>query len=148
MGSLGTTFLSSGSLNLCVRAVPRVIIVDDDEDMGLVLRVILRLDGFEVWRTRTPDECMAKLHELEGKVDVIVLNGHIASDRNASIILKIKRVNSKIKVLVIAERYHEENKTRIMDYGADEFVLKPLGLDTVANKVTMLLAEAAVPPRL
>jgi DNA-binding response OmpR family regulator len=105
-----------------------VIIVDDDEDMGLVLRVTLRLDGFEVWRTKTPDECMAKLNELEGKVDVVVLNGHIASDRNASIILKIKRVNSKIKVLVIAERYHEENKTRVMDYGADEFVLKPLAL--------------------
>jgi hypothetical protein len=35
-----------------------------------------------------------------------------------------------------------------MDYGADEFVLKPIGLDTVANKVIMLLAEAAVPSRL
>jgi DNA-binding response OmpR family regulator len=132
-----------------MRASPRVIIVDDDdEDMGLVLRVVLRLDGFDVWRTRTADECMAKINELEGKVDIIVVNGHIASDRNASIILKIKRVNSSIKVLVISERYHEEHKTRIMDYGADEFVLKPIGLDTVANKVTMLLAETEVPSRL
>lgn len=128
--------------------VPRVIVVDDDEDMGVVLRVVLRLDGFEVWRTRVTDECMAKINEVEGKVDVVVLNGHIATDRNASIILKIKRANPGIKVLVIAERYHEEHKTKIMDYGADEFVLKPIGLDTVANKATMLLAEAAVPSRL
>lgn len=30
-----------------------------------------------------------------------------------------------------------------MDYGTDEFLLKPASLETIANKVTMLAAEAA-----
>lgn len=125
----------------------RVIIIDDDEDVGLVLRVVLRLDGFDVWRTKSSEECMAKLNELEGKVNVVLINGNIAIDRNASVILKIKRLNTNIKILVIADRNHSEHKIRIMDYGADEFVLKPISTDTVANKVTMLLAESLEPMR-
>jgi DNA-binding NtrC family response regulator len=131
-----------------MKGAPRVIVVDDDEDIGLVLRVVLRLDGFEVWRTISAEECLAKLKELEGKVDVIIINGSIVSDRSASLILKIERINSEIKTLVIAERYHAEVKTRIMDYGADEFALKPLTMDSVANKVSILLAEQVGPARL
>lgn len=131
-----------------MKGAPRVIVVDDDEDIGLVLRVVLRLDGFEVWRTISAEECLAKLKELEGKVDVIIINGSIVSDRSASLILKIERINSEIKTLVIAERYHAEDKTRIMDYGADEFALKPLTMDSVANKVSILLAEQVGPARL
>ncbi len=131
-----------------MKGAPRVIVVDDDEDIGLVLRVVLRLDGFEVWRTISAEECLAKLKELEGKVDVIIINGSIVSDRSASLILKIERINSEIKTLIIAERYHAEDKTRIMDYGADEFALKPLTMDSVANKVSILLAEQVGPARL
>ena len=52
-------------------------------------------------------------------------------------------MNNKIKILVIADRHMEEHKVRIMDYGTDEFLLKPASLETIANKVTMLAAEAA-----
>lgn len=124
-----------------MQGIPKVIVADDDEDIGLSIRAALRLDGFEVWRTKSAEECLAKLEELQGNVDVFVINGSIASDRNASLILKIRRINPSAKILVIAERHQSEIKTRVMDYGADEFVLKPLSLDSVANKVTMLLSE-------
>ena len=84
-----------------MKGAPRVIVVDDDEDIGLVLRVVLRLDGFEVWRTISAEECLAKLKELEGKVDVIIINGSIVSDRSASLILKIERINSEIKTGIL-----------------------------------------------
>lgn len=121
--------------------IPKVIVLDDDEDIGLAIRAVLRLDGFEVWRTTSVEECLSRLEELRGKVDVIIINGSIASDRNAAIIVKIKSINPAIKILVIAERHQIETKIRIIDYGADEFVLKPLTLDSIANKVTMLLSE-------
>ena len=124
-----------------MKGAPRVIVVDDDEDIGLVLRVVLRLDGFEVWRTISAEECLAKLKELEGKVDVIIINGSIVSDRSASLILKIERINSEIKTLIIAERYHAEDKTRIMDYGADEFAIKPISPTTIVEKVSGLLMK-------
>jgi hypothetical protein len=35
------------------------------------------------------------------------------------------------------------DKMTIMDFGADEFALKPITLDSITNKVTVLLAETA-----
>jgi RNA-binding protein YhbY len=37
-------------------------------------------------------------------------------------IIKVKRINSNIKVMVLAE--DETDKTRVLEYGADEFTAK------------------------
>lgn len=34
-----------------------------------------------------------------------------------------------------------EAKTRIMDYGADEFAVKPMSMESLINKVNMKLLE-------
>lgn len=62
---------------------PKAIIVDDDEDVGRVLRVILTLNGFEAFKTGSAEECISKLEELKGGVSVVTITGKIATDRNA-----------------------------------------------------------------
>jgi DNA-binding response OmpR family regulator len=113
------------------------IIVDDDRDQNIVLSATLKLKKFDVHKTYSADECLNKLKELEGKVDVIFVNGKIAEDRGAMLIVKIKRINPDIKVCVVAE--DETDKTRILDYGADEFMTKPIGIETIVYKMMMLL---------
>jgi DNA-binding response OmpR family regulator len=113
------------------------IILDDDRDVNLVLSATLKLKKFDVYKTYDAEECLNKLNELEGKVDVIFVNGKIAEDRGAMLIVKIKRINSDIKVCVVAE--DETEKTRVLDYGADEFMTKPIGIETIVYKMMMLL---------
>jgi hypothetical protein len=48
----------------------------------------------------------------------------MASDRTTMIIVSIKSLSHKIKIFVISERYWDETKTRVLDYGAGEFVLE------------------------
>jgi DNA-binding response OmpR family regulator len=70
-------------------------------------------------------------------VDVIFIDGKIAADRVAMLIVKVKRINSQINIMVLAE--DETNKTRVLEYGADEFATKPVSAETVATKATDLL---------
>jgi DNA-binding response OmpR family regulator len=44
------------------------------------------------------------------------------------LILNVKRLNKNVKVFVLADRNLSEEKARIMDYGADEFAVKPLSI--------------------
>jgi len=113
------------------------IIVDDDKDVNLILSATLKLKKFDVHKVYNADECLNKLNELEGNVDVIFVNGKIAEDRGAMLIVKIKRINPDIKVCVVAE--DETAKTRVLDYGADEFMTKPIGIETIVYKMMMLL---------
>ena len=48
-----------------------------------------------------------------------------------------------MKIFVLADRGLSEDKVRMMDYGADEFAVKPMSLESLINKVNMKLLEAA-----
>ena len=113
------------------------IIVDDDKDVNLILSATLKLKKFDVHKTYSADECLNKLNEIEGKVDVISIDGKIAEDRGAMLIVKIKRVNPDVKIYVVAE--DETAKTRVLDYGADEFMTKPIGIETIVYKMMTLV---------
>jgi DNA-binding response OmpR family regulator len=115
------------------------IVVDDDRDVNLVLSAILKLKKFEVHKVYSAEQCLDKLKELEAKIDVIFINGKIAADRAAMLIVKIKRINPDIKICVVAE--DETDKTRVLDYGADEFMTKPIGIETIVYKMMMLLTR-------
>jgi DNA-binding response OmpR family regulator len=72
-----------------------------------------------------------------------LVNGKIASDRSVMLILNVKRINKNVKIFVLADKGLSEDKVRIMDYGADEFSVKPLSMESLINKVNLTLLEAA-----
>jgi len=108
----------------------------------LVLNGLLWLKGCESYKFTNGKDCLEKMSQLEGKVDVIMMGGNIASDRNLTLIINIKKINNNTKVLVIADE--DSDKTRILGYGADEFSLKPMSLENIADKVLMLISREKV----
>jgi DNA-binding response OmpR family regulator len=121
---------------------PRIFIVQDDDDANTVLSGILWLKGAEAFKVTRTEECIKKIKEVEGKVEVVILGGNIAADRNLMFIVNIKKINQHIKVLVIADE--DSDKTRILGYGADEFSLKPISPENVADKLFMLISRDTV----
>jgi DNA-binding response OmpR family regulator len=115
----------------------KILIADENEDVNILLAATLVLKGYEVYKTYSADECISKLEELEGKVDILLLDGKIAADRGAMVIVKVKRINPDIKILAIAD--NESEKTRVLDYGADGFSTKPISVETIVNKISALL---------
>ncbi|HET6809304.1 MAG TPA: response regulator [Nitrososphaera sp.] len=120
-----------------------VIVCDDDAELNLFIRNFFKLDGYETHQALSAKECIDKLTELGDTIDAIIVNGKIASDRSAMLILNVKRMNKNVKVFVLADRNLSEEKTRIMDYGADEFAVKPLSIESLIKKVNLTLLEAA-----
>ncbi|MDQ3909218.1 MAG: response regulator [Thermoproteota archaeon] len=120
-----------------------VIVCDDDLELNSFIRSHFKLEGYETHQALSAKECISKLAELGDTIDAITVNGKIASDRSAMLILNVKRVNKNVKVFVLADRNLSEEKTRIMDYGADEFALKPLSMESLINKINLTLLEAA-----
>ncbi len=121
---------------------PRVFIIQENDDANILLNGLLWLKGCESHKFTNGKECLEKINELKGKVDVVILGGNIASDRNLTLIINIKKINNNTKVLVIADE--DSDKTRILGYGADEFGLKPMNPDNIVDKALMLISRDAV----
>ena len=126
--------------------MPVVIVADDESDVNQLLRATFRLAGFEAYTANNAKDCLEIIEKVGiEKVDIVCMDGKLAADRGAMLIVNIKKIsNGRIKVFVIAERYLEEAKTRIFDYGANEFSLKPISLNSIVEKVDILLLEDAV----
>jgi DNA-binding response OmpR family regulator len=122
---------------------PHVIVCDDDAELNSFIRNHFKLDGYETHQALSAKECIDKLAELGDIIDAITVNGTIASDRSIMFILNVKRTNKNVKIFVLADRGLSEDKIRIMDYGADDFAVKPMSLESLINKVNMKLLEDA-----
>ena len=122
---------------------PHVIVCDDDAELNSFMRNHFKLDGYETHQALSAQEGIDKLAELGDIIDAITVDGKIASDRSVMLILKARRLNKNVKVFVLADRGLSEDKTRMMDYGADEFAVKPLSMESLINKVNIELLEAA-----
>lgn len=85
---------------------------------------------------------MNKIKELEDKVDFVFVDGKIAADRGAVLIIKVKKINSDIKIVVLAEE--QTDKTRVLDYGAEEFITKPISAESIIDKVNSLLLKKEI----
>ena len=115
----------------------RILIANEHKDVDIFIAATLVLKGYEVYKTYSANECISKLEEFEGKVNVLLLDGGIAADRGAMVIVKAKRINPDIKILAVAD--DESEKTRVLDYGADGFTTKPISVETIVDKVSTLL---------
>ncbi len=74
---------------------------------------------------------------------MITVDGKIAADRSVMLILNLRRLNKNVMVFVLADRGLSEDKTRAMSYGADEFAVKPLSMESLINKINSKLLETA-----
>lgn len=122
---------------------PRVMIAIEDKDAMASIAGVLWFKGYEVYKSNSAEECMSKINELKDRnMHVVIVSQQVALDDRAMLIVKVKRTNIDTKVLVVADEDNE--KTKILDYGADEFTLKPISPENVADKLFMLLTRETV----
>jgi DNA-binding response OmpR family regulator len=121
---------------------PNVVLALGNEDALTTMSGVLWLKGCDVYKTKSASDCLERINNLHGRVDVVIANSDIALDRTALLIKNIKKINLNIKILVTGDENSE--KTMILDYGADEFALRPLSPENTADKVLMLLARDKV----
>ncbi len=116
-----------------------ILIVTDEIDINIVLSGIFALNGFKCFKCTSAEEALKTLDEYLDEVDSMLINGRIAADRGAMVITKSKIKKPSIKIVVVAN--NDSAKTRVLDYGADDFVLKPISAETLTNRVITQLAR-------
>jgi DNA-binding response OmpR family regulator len=121
---------------------PRLILALDNDDASAMMAGVLWMKGCEIHKASTATDCLEEFKKLDSQVDVVIMSAELALDRDAMLIINIKRGNMETKVLAIGDE--NSDKTRILDYGADEFALKPMSPENVADKILMLLARQTV----
>lgn len=118
--------------------MPLLLIVDEDKIVVNYLYALFKLSGYEVNMAFSANECLRFLEQSDpNKIDAALVDGKIAEDKGAMVVSRIKQFNKNTKILVVAN--NDNPKNIILEYGADDFVIKPVGGETLLSKINMLI---------
>ena len=105
---------------------PRVLVVDDEIQIRRFLRTGFELDGFHVEEAETGAEALRSA-ALEAHP---ISSSSILACRTwtAAEVLERLRGWSSVPLIVLSVRANEAEKVRLLELGADDYVVKPFGM--------------------
>lgn len=121
---------------------PRVLVVEDDEEIAEVLQRSLRLEGYEV---RTAGDGVAALDTASGFMpDLVILD--LGLPRLDGIdVAKQLRSDDDVPILMLTARDAVESRVEGLDAGADDYLVKPFERQELLARLRALLRRR--PPR-
>jgi two-component system KDP operon response regulator KdpE len=104
---------------------PVVLVVDDEVQIRRFLRAGLELDGFTVQDAETGADAL-RWATLKPP-DLVILDLGLP-DMDGSDVLERLRTWSSVPLIVLSVRSNEAEKVRLLESGADDYVVKPFGM--------------------
>lgn len=117
----------------------RILIVDDDLQVQKLLTIMLSSKKYETETASSGFEAGAKV--VKFKPDLIILDLFMPEMSGFEVCRQIKKdpETSHIKILAFTGYDSKENRERIMQAGADDYMVKPVGKDALLQHVEELL---------
>lgn len=104
---------------------PAVLVIDDEVQIRRFLRAGFELERFSVLEAENAE---AGLREATlRRVDLIVVDLGLP-DFDGAVIVERVRSWSSVPIIVLSVRSSEEEKVRLLELGADDYVVKPFGM--------------------
>jgi two-component system KDP operon response regulator KdpE len=106
-------------------ANPLVLVVDDEQQIRRFLRAAFELDGFAVEEAETGQGAL-RLATVKHP-DLVILDLGLP-DIDGGEVLERLRAWSSVPLIVLSVRSNEAEKVRLLERGADDYVVKPFGM--------------------
>lgn len=122
------------------RSLPKVLIVDDEEQVRTLVTWQLESENFEVDEASDGDAALKKI--ISGKPDLVVLDLSLPGTGGLEVLATVRRKGS-LPVIVLTARRDETERIVALDLGADDYVVKPFSPRELAARVRSVLRRSA-----
>ncbi|MFH1845279.1 MAG: response regulator [bacterium] len=121
---------------------PRILIVEDDPDLQLILTYQLESDGYVIDKAGNGEEAFR--HIQDSVPDCILLDIMMPVMDGFSFLKRLRSVDRTLEVPVIILTASEDRRTprKSTQYLADAFMKKPYDLTALSAKISELIAAS------
>lgn len=118
----------------------RILLIEDDRELGKVLRQTLQVEGYVVLSAASLSEARALMdHQPATQPFGLFLLDLGLPDGEGRTVLDSVRRTSHAPVIVISARPQEESKIELLDAGADDYLVKPFSLPELLARIRVAL---------
>jgi two-component system KDP operon response regulator KdpE len=121
----------------------RVLVVDDDPSLVRALTINLRARGYEVHAAATGNAALRLAAEHPPQAVVLDLG---LPDMDGNEVIAGLRGWTDVPILVLSAREQSKEKVAALDAGADDYVVKPFGMDELLARLRAAIRRGAVEP--
>lgn len=123
-------------------ATPKVLLIDDDDELTDMLSEFLVREGFGV--DAAHDGERGEAAALSGAYDLVVLDVMMPRLSGIEVLRRIRRT-SKVPILLLTARGDEIDRIAGLDLGADDYVPKPCSPGELVARIRAILRRIPTP---
>jgi two-component system phosphate regulon response regulator PhoB len=122
---------------------PRILIVEDEEALTLLLRYNLEAAGYDIESVARGDE--ADLRLREAIPDLVILDWMLPGVSGIELCrrLRSRPETRQLPIVMLTARGEESERVRGLSTGADDYVVKPFSVPELLARVAALLRRAS-----
>ncbi|MBB3102612.1 response regulator [Azomonas macrocytogenes] len=115
-----------------------VWLVEDDRDLRATLREVIEVEGYRVITSATLADAQAVLTHAGAGIDLVLLDLGLP-DGEGEAVLALLRRERNVPVIMISARDDDGQKIRLLDAGADDYLVKPFSVGELLARMRVAL---------
>ncbi|MGC8967578.1 MAG: response regulator transcription factor [Thermus sp.] len=119
----------------------RILLVEDDPQVGELVKRFLEKEGFQVRWARLGREALDRVFE-EARPDLVVLDRGLPDLEGLEVLRALRELDPLLPVLLLTGRADEESRVEGLLEGADDYLGKPFSLRELLARIKALLRRA------
>lgn len=117
---------------------PRVLVVEDEDELAIGLRAQLISEGYEVEHAASVSAALAKIEQAP--FDVAVLDLHLGDADGLTVLARLRQTSPHAAAVVLTGEAAIEHAVQALRVGVDDFLLKPSPIAEVKTSVAQALS--------
>jgi two-component system response regulator QseB len=113
-----------------------IILVEDDAQLGDAIRRALERLAYTISWFRDGNEALAAMRDHEA--DLVLLDLGLPGKDGMDVLVEARQARVTTPVIVMSAREALDSRIRVLDAGADDYLVKPFHLDELAARIRSL----------
>ena len=123
--------------------MPRILVVDDEEDLCEILKFNLEIEGYEVDTAFSAEEALKKDLSVYQLLLLDVMMGEISGFKMASILRK-EESRADIPIIFLTAKDTENDMLTGFNLGADDYISKPFRSARLSHVLRLYYGERPI----
>jgi two-component system, OmpR family, KDP operon response regulator KdpE len=114
----------------------KILVIDDEPPIRKLLRMGLTAQGYQILEAPNGKTALELLNQ---KPDLVLIDLGLPDIQGHELLRMIRSRNESVPIVVLSSRGDEAGKVQALDFGADDYVTKPFGMDELLARMRAAL---------
>lgn len=115
----------------------KLLLVEDDENLGFMLKDNLEMSGYEVRLSRDGEKALTAFHNDE--YHLCIFDVMLPLKDGFSLAEDIRKYNQKVPIIFLTAKNQKEDRIKGFKLGGDDYITKPFSLEEFLLRVEAVL---------